>query len=371
MPIQFQSLRRAAQVGTRAAVFLAFSAGVVLLMLWLAGVFQRKIASNIPADASQPSYAGPTAAVRRVSLPREETAVGTVRPVHETNVGAKLLARVVQVHIKAGQKVQAGEVLVRLDDTDLKAKLQQAKAAFDAATAARQQAVADQQRSAKLVQSNVTSRQEHEKTVTALRAAEAELLRAQEGVNEVQAMLDWATIRAPMEGVIVDKKVDVGDTVTPGQSLATLFDPKRMQLIAAVRESLTRGLRVGQNIAVQVEGVPKRCEGTVSEIVPQSQTASRTFQVKVTGPCPPGVYAGTFGRIYIPLQNEEVLVIPKNAVRSVGQLELVDVVENRKLQRRAVRIGRALDAAVEVLSGLREGETVAVSAENTAEAGHD
>jgi RND family efflux transporter MFP subunit len=187
-------------------------------------------------------------------------------------------------------------------------------------------------------------------------------------------MLDWATIRAPMDGTLVDKKVDAGDTVTPGQVLATLFDPKRMQLVAAVRESLAHRLRVGQTISVQVEGLSKRCEGTVSEIVPQAQIASRSFQVKVTGPCPPGIYSGTFGRIHIPLQDEEVLVVPKNAVRLVGQLELVDVVENQRLNRRAVRIGRELDANVEVLSGLRQGERVAVSASPAAdvsEARHD
>jgi membrane fusion protein (multidrug efflux system) len=358
----------------RAAVLLGFSAGVVALMLWLAGVFHRKIPPDVSGDAPAASYTGPTATVQRIPLRREETAVGSVRPVHETSVGSKLLARVVQVNVKAGQKVQAGDVLVRLDDTDLQAKLQQAKAALTGAGATRQGAAADHQRAAKLIQSNATSRQEYDQKVTALRAAEAELLRAQEAVNEVQAMLDWATIRAPMDGTLVDKKVDAGDTVTPGQVLATLFDPKRMQLVAAVRESLAHRLRVGQTISVQVEGLSKRCEGTVSEIVPQAQIASRSFQVKVTGPCPPGIYSGTFGRIHIPLQDEEVLVVPKNAVRLVGQLELVDVVENQRLNRRAVRIGRELDANVEVLSGLRRGERVAVSASPAAdvsEARHD
>ena len=130
------------------------------------------------------------------------------------------------------------------------------------------------------------------------------LRRAQETVNEVQATLDWATIRSPIDGTVIDKKVDVGDMVTPGQMLVTLFDPKRMQLVASVRESLTHRLQVGQSIGVQVEGLNKQCSGTVSEIVPEAQSASRSFQVKVTGPCPPGIYSGMFGRILIPLDRK-------------------------------------------------------------------
>ena len=176
-------------------------------------------------------------------------------------------------------------------------------------------------------------------------------------------MLDWATVRSPLDGIVTDKKIDVGDMVTPGQVLLTLFDPKQMQLVASVRESLAYKLQIGQNIGVQVEVLKKICSGTVSEIVPEAQSASRTFQVKVTGPCPAGIYTGMFGRILIPLQEEQVLVIPRRAVRNVGQLELVDVMENGQVNRRAIRTGRPIEDDVEVLSGLSEGEEVVVPAQ--------
>jgi hypothetical protein len=106
----------------------------------------------------------------------------------------------------------------------------------------------------------------------------------------------------------------------------------------------------------------QQCVGTISEIVPEAQAASRAFQVKVTGPCPPGIYSGMFGRIVIPLDEEEVLVLPRRAVRIVGQLELVDVAQDGRAERRSIRTGRVLDDDVEVLSGLREGEQVVVAA---------
>ena len=300
--------------------------------------------------------------VRLIRLPLCESAVGTIRAVHETTIGSKLLARVVEVNLKAGQKVQAGDVLVRLDDTDLRAKLQQAKAAVASAEAVHRQAAADERRYAQLVRSRTISQQQYENAVATLQSAEADLHRAQAAVNEVQATLDWATIRSPIDGTVIDKKVDVGDMVTPGQMLVTLFDPKHMQLVASVRESLTHRLQVGQSIGVQVEGLSKQCSGTVSEIVPESQSASRSFQVKVTGPCPAGIYTGMFGRILIPLQEERVLVIPRQAVQEVGQLELVEVVKDGRASRRTIRTGWPLDENVEVLSGLREGEQVTLPA---------
>jgi RND family efflux transporter MFP subunit len=293
-----------------------------------------------------------------VRLPLHESAVGTIRAVHETTIGSKLLARVVEVHLKAGQKVEAGDVLIRLDDTDLRAKLQQAKAAVASAEAVHRQAASDERRYAELVKSRAVSQQAYDQAVATMQSAEADLHRAQAAVNEVQATLDWATIRSPIDGTVIDKKVEAGDMVTPGQMLVTLFDPKHMQLVASVRESLRDHLQVGQSIGVQVEGLPKQCSGTVSEIVPEAQSASRSFQVKVLGPCPEGIYSGMFGRILIPLREELVLVIPRRAVQEVGQLELVDVVQNGQVIRRTIRTGRTLDENVEILSGLREGEQV-------------
>lgn len=343
----------------RAVAMLVFAAGVVVLMLWLAGKFAPKVPVASTTSAAQGAEVkGDVVPVRSRKLPLYESAVGSIRAVHETSVGSKLLARVVEVNLKAGQEVKKDEVLVRLDDSDLRAKLQGAQAAVRAAAAAYDQAAAEEKRNAPLAKDRAISQQEYDRTLAAMKKAEAEWHRAQETVKEIQATLDWATIRAPMNGVVIDKHVDAGDTVTPGQVLVTIFDPTRMQLVASVRESLALQLQTGQDIGVQVQGLNKQCSGTISEIVPEAQSASRAFQVKVTGPCPTGIYSGMFGRILIPLAEEEILVVPQTAVRHVGQLELVDVVEKDRVSRRAVRTGRKLDGDVEILSGLREGEQI-------------
>ena len=347
----------------RVAIAVGFAAGVVVLLLWLAGKFEAKVPQgDLTLASNSRKLDGQVVSVRRISQPVVESAAGTIRAVHETTIGSKLLARVVEIDLKAGQKVRTGDVLVRLDDTDVRAKLEQAKAALASAQANRSQAAADENRLAQLVSSRAVSQQQYDRMLTDLKAAEAECRRAEELVKEVQATLDWATIRATMDGTVIDKKVNVGDTVTPGQPLLTLFDPTRMQLVASVRESLTHRLEVGQEIPVRIDALGKQCSGIISEIVPEAQSASRSFQVKVIGPCPTGVYSGMFGRIQISRDEEQVLVIPRRAVRIVGQLELVEVVAGGHASRRAIRIGRTLGDDVEVLSGLQEGEKVLIVA---------
>ena len=374
MTLRREAMKQWASWAKTGVVLLAFAAGVVVLMFWLSGKFSPKVPGASSAQATEASTADRhVAMVRIVTRPLSESAVGSIRAVHETSIGSKLLARVIDIKLKAGQKVNKGHVLVRLDDTDLRAKLEQAKAAVRSLDAVRRQTLADEQRLRQLVETRAVSRQDYERAQTAMHTAEADFLRAQETVKEVQSLVDAATVESPIDGTVIDKKVDVGDMVAPGQILLTLYDPARMQMVASVRESLTRRLRVGQEIGVAIDGLNKQCSGTVSEIVPEAQSASRSFQVKVTGPCPTGIYSGMFGRITIPLDEERIPAIPQGSVRKVGQLELVEVVVDGKATQRAIRTGRYLGDVVdgdgnelkdqvEVLSGLQPGEQIVVQA---------
>ena len=147
----------------QAVAFLGFAAGVVVLMLWLAGKFSPKVpATNSAAQSETSRTSAQLVPVALVELPLTESAVGTIRAVHETSIGSKLLARVVEVNLKAGQKVHAGDVLIRLDDSDLRARLQQAQAAAAAAEATYTQAATNEKRYNQLVTSRTISQQEYD-----------------------------------------------------------------------------------------------------------------------------------------------------------------------------------------------------------------
>ncbi|MEZ6149568.1 MAG: efflux RND transporter periplasmic adaptor subunit [Pirellulaceae bacterium] len=354
-------LAQSLQVLKTWSIVIVGTLGVGVILLYLAGVFSPKVPSGeghafrhraLPAGAQ-------FAQAELLRRPRFESAVGSIAPVHQSSIAAKILARVLEVNVTAGQPVLAGDVLVRLNDDDLRSRLQQAEAQHEAAGARLNQARSDYQRASGLIQGNAISRAEYESLATAVRTSEAELERTARVIDETKIFLDYATITAPFDGVVVDKQVQAGDMVTPGQTLLTVYDPNQMQLVANVRESLAMKLKVGQEVTAKLEALDHECLATVREVVPQADVGSRSFQVKVSGPCPPGVYSGMFGRILLPLEDEQIIMIPAAAVRRVGQLTLVDVRSNDDgLIRRNVQIGRRLGDDIEILSGLRPGEQV-------------
>ncbi|MCS7271791.1 MAG: efflux RND transporter periplasmic adaptor subunit, partial [Gemmataceae bacterium] len=231
------------------------AAGVGLLLLVLAGIFREKVPTDSAVPVQQTTIDRPVAEVQRLRRPRYETAVGTVRAVHEVAVASKLLAKVTEVRVKAGQSVKKDDVLVRLDDADLQARLKQAEAALASARASYERANADYQRALQLIMSRSISQGEFDQIALAWRVATAELERAEQAVREAKVFLDYATIRAPISGVVIDKRVEAGDTVTPGQVLLTLYDPTRMQMVVTVRESLAERLKIGQKIRGRLEAL--------------------------------------------------------------------------------------------------------------------
>lgn len=345
-------------VALRLAVIVALVVGVGALLVVLAGVFKPKVPGEAAAGKRELPADAEVAEVREIVRPRYETAVGTIKPVYETTIASRLLARVIDVKATAGQDVAQGDLLVQLDDADLKARLEQAEAAQRLALAKRDQANTDYQRGKKLFESKTIAAAEFDRLTSAMRTATADYERAEQAVREAKVLLGYATIHAPLGGRVIEKMVEAGDTVSPGQPLMTLYDPSRMQMIAVVRESLATKLDVGQKLPASLESLGYECQATVSEIVPEAEAASRTFNVKVTGPCPPGVYSGMFGRLHLPLEDETIVVVPAAAIRHVGQLTLVDVVDGDTIARRSVQLGRTLDEGVEVLAGLRPGEKV-------------
>jgi RND family efflux transporter MFP subunit len=346
----------------KSALALGFGSVVVVLLLWLAGTFHAKISTGVRANSARPLGDRHLVPVRVIEVPAVESAVGTVRAVQQATIAAEVMAKVVAVNVRAGQAVHKGEVLVRLDPEELQARLQQADAAVAAATAARDEAQTEWERVKGLYEQNNAAKIEFQRSETAAKSAEAELEQAQQVRAAATKNLTYTTIVSPFDGTVIDKQVEVGDTASPQKALLTLYDPTRMQLVASVRESLIDRVHEEQDLPVYIDALRRQCHGAVTEIVPESDASSRSFLVKVSGPCPPDIHSGMFGRLLIPMDAERWLIVPRVAIRRVGQLEVVDVPDagEKALQRRVVRTGRTLGDDVEILSGLKEGEQVAL-----------
>lgn len=355
---------------TGSVVLLVFAVGVVALMMWLVGSFKPKIDPHaLAVDAPRPVGSARILQITQVTIPRVETAVGTIQPVHRVDVASRILARALEVNVTAGQSVTKGQVLARLEDTDLRSRLAQAQSAVSQAQAAVDLASIEESRMRNAFEKNAIAAIDLDRAVNALKGAQAALARATQAEDETKTIMDYAIIRSPINGTVVDKRINAGDTVSPGQVVVTVLDPTRMQLVASVRESLSHRLTVGGTVSVKVDIMDHACDGTVSEIVPEALGSSRSFQVKVTGPCPEGVYAGMFGRLLIPVGDQTIILVPRNAVQTVGQVDCVDVAVNDVRIRRAVRIGREIDGKLEITSGLAPGESIVIDPrDNPAEA---
>jgi RND family efflux transporter MFP subunit len=353
---------RLASMGKWLAMFVGVAA-VSLLLMVLAGVFHAKVNREVTRSPQPIPLGAEFAVVSEVTQTRFESAIGAIKPVHEANVASKILARVLEVNATAGKRVRAGEILVRLTDDEQRSRVQQAEADRDSMLAQLQLAKSEVARAKQLMVSNSISQAEYDAALTRVQTTQANADRANRSVEEAKVFLDFATVAAPFTGIIVDKAVQPGDTVSPGQTLLSIYDPTEMQLVANVRESLAMKLQVGQQLPARLESLGYECLATVSEVVPKADVSSRSFEVKVTGPCPPGVYSGMFGRLMLPLDDERLLLIPTVTIQRVGQLTFVQVLTvDGSLARRSIQIGRTFSDQSEILSGLKAGERVMIPA---------
>ncbi len=161
-------------------------------------------------------------------------------------------------------------------------------------------------------------------------------------------MLTYAAIASPEAGIVSDRFADPGDLAAPGKPLLAIHDPTELELHASVGENLAAHLNLGQKLGVRVDAAHIDTEGTVREIVPRAEAASRSVLVKVTLPKQPPpaavedqLYIGMFGRLQIPVGQLDRIVIAAEAVQQIGQLDVVDVVAESDTTRTPIRTAGA------------------------------
>jgi len=273
-----------------------------------------------------------------------EEIVGTVRSKQRSLVEAKVSGRVLQYLVAPGQMVKSGETIATLDVEEIKAKVDQARAASE-------QAKRDFDRQQQLVSSGATTKQEFD-------AAEARLKIAVAGVTEAETMLGYAKVTAPFEGVVTRKLADVGDLAMPGKPLAEIEAPTALRFEADFPEAVLDHVQIGDKMAVRLSSSPTSIEGTVGEVSPVADPVSRTFLVKLDIARADGLRSGQFGRVAVPVGEAHIITVPAESVIKRGQMEIVFVVREGRASLRLVKTGRNVSGAVEILSGLEEGEQI-------------
>lgn len=317
-------------------------------------------------------------------------AVGTVRPRTESRIEALATANVKTVEVSAGSKVKKDQVLATLDDRQLNAKLDQARQALEGAKSgekAAAQAVASAQASftqadseykrvQKYFSSQAATARELEEAKSRYLQAEAGLQQAKEAlsgarsgikqveevVKEAEIGVGYTKIKAPADGEILNRMVEPGDLASPGKPLFMMKTTGAMRLEAYVREGLISNVKPGMNLKISMPNRKEGIDAILEEIVPYADPKSRSFLVKASISSDEGIYPGMFGKLMIPVEKHEAVILPVEAVQKIGQLELVMVQKEKGWERRYVRTGSVTEGKTEILSGLMGDETVGYNA---------
>ena len=353
---------------------LLFAAAVLLLVATLAarGWATRRAALFAPAaaaSAAPPSVLlapGDVVAAAQTELTSLLAISGGLRAVNSAVVKAKVAAEVKALTVREGDRVQAGQLLGRLDATEVLLKLRQAE---DQAAAAQAQVDIAQRtldNNKALVNQGFISRTALDTAVSSTAGAQASLQAARATADLARKAVADSEIRAPIAGLVAMRAVQPGERVGVDARLLEIVDLSRIELEAAVAPEDVLGLRVGQAAQVLIDGMVTPVPAKVVRISPSAQTGTRSVMTYLALSSTTGLRQGLFARASIEMQRRTALVVPVSSVRFDQARPYVLTVENGKAVARTVATGARGDvalnggteAAVEITEGLGAGALV-------------
>jgi RND family efflux transporter MFP subunit len=377
-----QARPAAARVGraARAAAVLALAAAAALWLVPRGG--------RAAGPASAPAAGAAPALESVLAAPAAQAATaaydGVVEAVRQTVIAAQVSGAVVQLHVKAGDRVRAGQVLMRLDaraaDQNAVASEAQVRAARAAQEVAEKEVARQRQLAAdRFISAAALDRAEAEYKAA---AAQAAALLAQAGAARTQT--GFFVVSAPYAGVVLEVPVTLGDMALPGRPLLTLHDPAALRVSAALPQSVAamlgdgRGVRVELPSLRQAGAAPGLHTPARVQLLPAADAATHTATLRAELPAGlQGLAPGQFARVWLPVAVAAGAAadgrtapnpwVPLQAVVRRAEMTGLYVLnaEGRPLLRQ-VRLGRSDGAQVEVLAGLNAGERVAVQAQAAA-----
>lgn len=322
---------------------------LVFIVMWTSGACTRKVTpGKVESGAGTALRQGSETylTVSETINPRIDV-VGTVTSEEKIHLSARMPAYVKRVSVSAGDAVKVGQELIALDDREIREQLLAAEAQLG-------QAETEFNRTKRLVETDAATAQSLETAASMYHAARA-------NVDGIKVMLTYATIASPINGIVTDRRVEAGDLANPGQVLLSVYDPENMRLEAPVPVRLTGRLSKGARVEVVLEHPPGTYAGTVTEFVSEIDPTSRTRKARIhLEGTEHNVLPGTFGRVWVDEAPRSAILIPRSAVYSVGQLEMVQVANEGKVHQRLVTTGATHANRVEILSGLNDGEELLV-----------
>jgi membrane fusion protein, multidrug efflux system len=290
-------------------------------------------------------------------------AVGTVRAFESIMVTARVAGVINTINFNEGQSVKAGDVLVALDAEERRADIEQASAEINRATASRNEIQTRLERAQALRRTGSGTEAQVEDLTAQVRTLTSAIASAEAQRRAAEARLEDLIIRAPFAGRVGTRSVSLGAYVSPGTRITTLDDLSKVRLDFAVPENLLNRVSVGQSVTARSAAFQDRSfRGKVSIIDTRVEPTTRTVRLTAEFDNPdealrPGMFLSVALEV---TTRDDAVVVPEEAIVSEGLRQIVYPVKDNKVERRVIRIGQRQGGKVEVLEGLRPGETIVV-----------
>jgi RND family efflux transporter MFP subunit len=270
-------------------------------------------------------------------------ATGAVEPIRWAKVTSLVRNRILEICYCEGKTVAKGDVLARLDDREPRAQLDELRAREEFARR-------EMERVTQLLGRGAATIQTHEKIGMDLRQIQA-LISVQ------MEKLAYYTITAPMDGVVLRRDGEVGEIAEAGQVLFRVGVPRPLEIVAEVNEVDIPRVAVGQSVLLRTDAfLDRRLEGSVRQITPMGDAVAKTYRIRIALPDDTPLIAGmSVEANVVTREKADALLVPADAVQEGSVL----VIDGNRVQRRQVAVGIRGTRAVEIVSGLKDGERVA------------
>lgn len=308
-----------------------------------------------------------TVKVRTMSSGDIHVAEGVVEAVQQSAISAQVSGRITQLTVKAGDRVQKGQLLVKIDSETAAQQANVSQAQVSSAKAQLEVARKEYERQQYLFSKNYLSQAALDQAEAQFKATEAGVRGSAAQAGAANTQTGFYTLTAPYSGTVSEVSATVGETALPGKTLLTLYEPSEMRVLASLPQSKVAQLSPGVVVRLELTALPEaqRWQQAKSvDVLPTADSSSQSVQVRLVLPGTVArVTPGMFARAYFPLTGDKQarLLIPVRAVVRRTELTAVYVVmPKEQVQLRQVRLGKQQGDDVEVLAGLSAGENVAL-----------
>jgi RND family efflux transporter MFP subunit len=299
------------------------------------------------------------------------TASGKIEAENSANLSTRMMGYVTKIHVEVGQKVGVGQLLVSINNTDLKAKKAQVDASILQATAGYNNAKKDYDRFVNLFKQQSASQKELDDMTARYEMAKAGLEGAKQMRNEVMAQFSYSNITAPFSGTVTNTFVKEGDMANPGMPLVSVEGASRLQVTAMVSENDIASIKKGTPVHVLVKSSNTKLTGKVNEVSISATNTGGQYLVKINlDKTDSSVLSGMFVNVQFPIENKteaiqtDRILVPQTALVQQGQLTgIYTIGEGNIAILRWLRTGKNFGNQVEVLSGLASNEQYIISAD--------